>query len=393
MKTRRVLASLFVVVFASFGCTDSYNDNEGGPPPVDNPNNTPQVEKTYLGFTPLPPSVNPADQDLIYSRMATNSNIVAHHFDNGIPWNEALANTYPYHSNIMNDWSARKTKTPAGHKVYVAVTPIDGPRSGLALYRKESDNMTLTAPFDTHAAYFDFNHADVRAAYLNYCRRVIQYFNPDYFAIGIEVNLLRKNTPGAWASYLALQQYIYQQLKSEFPELPIFASVVGAILLHGYEDYTAEFAGQADPATAYMNAMRAALDQVLQSSDYYALSFYPYATIYYNQPFPSDMIPTLFSLSNKPLVIAETGILAKDLNLLGLTFIGTEARQRGYFETLIQAVKARKGRFIINFVMQDYDQLCVDISCPDIYKVWIHTGFYSATGAERSVLQYWKQNL
>ena len=166
-----------------------------------------------MGFTPFPYDVDPltigAVVDDIYARLAGDADLVAHHFDNGVPWNAALADSYPYAGHIMDDWALRKSRSPAGHKLYVSVTPINLARDGLALLRDSADDMPLVSPFDTHAGNGDFDHADVRTAYLNYCKRVIAYFDPDYFAIGIEVNLLRKNTDSAtWVKYKALNDFI-----------------------------------------------------------------------------------------------------------------------------------------------------------------------------------------
>lgn len=350
--------------------------------------------KTYLGMTPLPPSYSIADLNDVYSKLSTNTNLIAHHFDDGIPWNEALTDTYPYDNHIMNDWSTRKTKTPAGHKVYVAVTPISFSRDGLAPYRKNADNMAWVSPFDTHGANKAFDHIDVKTAYLNYCRRVINYFNPDFFAFGIEVNLVRKASSATFNKYLQLHQYVYTQLKAEFPNLPIFASVVGSILMYGYEDPTSEFSSAPDPKAAYQSSQQTALTQILQYSDYYAISFYPYATAYYNSPFPADMLSTLFSYSSKPLAIAETGVLAADVVLSFVTLPGTPTRQRDYFADLISQVKARQGKFIVNFVPIDYDQLCSDMGgCSDIMKLWLKCGFWDENKVERPVLSIWRANL
>jgi hypothetical protein len=164
--------------------------------------------------------------------------------------------------------------------------------------------------------------------------------------------------------------------------------------MRGYEDPTAEFSGSPDPAAAYQASQQTALTQILQYSDYYAISFYPYATAYYNSPFPADMLSTLFSYSSKPLAIAETGVLAADLVLSFVTLPGTQARQRDYFADLITQVKARQGKFIINFVPIDYDQLCTDMGgCSDIMKLWMKTGFWDENKVERSVLSVWRANL
>ena len=84
-----------------------------------------------MGFTPFPYDADPATigtvVDDVYTRLSTDADLVAHHFDNGIPWNDALTDAYPHNSHIMDDWSLRKAKSPAGHRVYVAVTPINPP--------------------------------------------------------------------------------------------------------------------------------------------------------------------------------------------------------------------------------------------------------------------------
>ena len=64
----------------------------------------------------------------------------------------------------------------------------------------------------------------VMKAYLNYCRRAIEFFKPDYLAIGIEVNEIHDLGPKTWHAYVALHKHVYAELKKDHPDLPIFAS-------------------------------------------------------------------------------------------------------------------------------------------------------------------------
>ena len=41
----------------------------------------------------------------------------------------------------------------------------------------------------------------------------MNYFNPDFFVFGIEVNLMMIQAPSLWNEYMELHQYVYQQLK------------------------------------------------------------------------------------------------------------------------------------------------------------------------------------
>jgi hypothetical protein len=383
----RYLHLSFVVV-ALFICHCGGGDGGGGsnnsPPPA-------QTRSFYLGFTPFPPDLSPASLDYVYDRLRQDADIVAHHFDNGIPWNEALSDIYPYHSHIMSDWNTRKTKTPAGHKVYVAVTPINSDRTGMALYRSSSDDQPLRPPFDAYAASSAFNHPDVKTAYLNCCKRVIDFFRPDYFAFGIEVNLLRKVGAAPWNNYLELHRYIYTQLKLLYPNLPIFASVAGVPLLYGYESPPAEFTSFPDPAQAYLDSQRTALSEVLGHSDYYALAFYPHISAYYGGNLPVSTLDNLFALSTKPTAIAETGYPAQNTEAFGIPFAGSESLQNRYMDDLLKQADFRKFKFVINFILKDYDQLCTEMGgCSDVARLWRDTGFYSETGSSRLALQTWK---
>jgi hypothetical protein len=214
----------------------------------------------YLGFTPFPYDMSSLDAiEYVYDKIGSDADLIAHHFDNGIPWAEALIDgTFP--SKVTDDWNYRRSHIPAGHKVYVAVTPINSMRDGLApIWNSTGDNQTLTPPWSTYA----FNDLNVKTAYLIYCKRLIDYFNPDYVAVGVEVNLVKKNIPTQWAAYLELHQYVYAALKTAYPSLPVFVTLTGIDLVDGLTSGT-------DHA-----AQMAALGDIIDYTDYYAISFHP----------------------------------------------------------------------------------------------------------------------
>lgn len=378
---------LLLLILACLGACGS--DGGGG-------NTSTPTRSFAMGFTPFPydystdPTTAAMIIDNVYTDLANNTDLVAHHFDNGIPWNDALNDTYPYDAHIMNDWQTRRDKTPPDDKIYVAITPINSDRNGLAMLRDTADDMTPTSPFDGYATAGAFNNSNVETAYLNYCKRIIAYFNPDYLAIGIEVNLLRKNTDAAtWAKYVELNHYVYTQLKALYPTLPIFVSVSPVEAIQGYVGPSAEFSG--DPA-GYAASQLSAINDVLADSDDYAISLYPYMTIFYNSAIPSNMLDTLFALSNKPIVIAETGMLAKNVDAFSLTFTGSDTGQNDYLTQLLQKANDYHAQFINWFIQQDYDQLCVSLGgCTDAQNMWRNTGVYDGTGTPRTSYTTWQQ--
>jgi len=334
----------------------------------------------YLGFTPFPYDVTTDAQEYVYNKIKTDADIICHRFDDGIPWNEALFDQ-DFNANITADWQYRKTKTPATHKVIVAITPINKSHDGLAPYKSDTNNQPLPSPWD----FYTFNNPSVKTAYLNYCKRIVNFFNPDYLIIGIDVNLLINSdeTMNLWNTYLELQQYVYGQLKNFYPNLPIMVSLSGIDLLNGY-------------TTANNQLQMVGFSAIMNMTDYFALSLYPYLSIYLTDPLPSNMFSTLFSMSTKPICISETGYPAAAFTINGgsMAFNGTPQKQNNYFQNLFTAADNNNVRFIINFVLRDYDKLWQALGSPDdTTKIRRNTGFFDANGNARTVYETWKNKL
>jgi len=344
----------------------------------------------YLGLTPFPYDISGMDKiEYVYERIRTDADLICHHFDNGIPWDQALASydytTYP--TKVTDDWAFRKSHIPAGHKLYVAITPINSMRNGLApLWNDTGDNQPLTTPWSGYS----FNHADVKTAYLNYCRSVINYFNPDYIAIGVEVNLVKHLIPAQWAAYVELQSETYATLESEYPALPKFVTLTGIDLVEGY-------------SSANHTDQMAALADITPFTDYYAISLHPFFAEQPGAAIPADMFAKIFSSTlntdAKPVCITETSFPAQRLTMTAydpdITLAGTAAKQKEYFTLLLDEAHRLNLVFVVNFLVRDYDTLWrTTLGAPeDINKAWRDTEFYDEFGFRRPVLGLWEAYL
>ena len=332
-----------------------------------------------MGFTPFPYEISQEGVEYTYEKLSVEADIINHHFDNGVPWEEALKGA-EFSRHIMDDWNYRIGKADVRQKTYVSVTPINFSRDGLAAYRGSADNLPLPPPWDKYA----FNDEHVKAAYLNYCKRVLAFFQPDYFAMSIESNLLYVMKPDLWAAYLELHEYVYLQLKSMYPDLPIFSSVAGAPMLKGFlegNDHVQQ---------------RLAVMQLLQLSDYYAISFYPYLTNYLGNPYPENTFDELFSLSGKPVIIAETGYTAETFSMNNgqdvVTIETDPLKQQRYLDDLLAASEKWRAKFVIYFALRDYDQLWAQIGSPaDLNIAWRDAGLYDESGNPRPALNSWRE--
>jgi hypothetical protein len=214
---RNVIIALTLIPLLILTCAGAAFPAVSCPTPPAPPALTIQSRPFLMGFTRWPPEATTQGIEKMNTFLANHGDLTAIHFDGGIPWNEAL-NAQPFPKTVRDEWAGNKAAIPAAHKLYLAITPIDINRKALAEYWNTGTNQPLPAPWNGYA----FDNANVKKAYLNYARRAINYFHPDYLAIGIEANIVQVNAPGRWAAYKRLHQYVYIELKKSYPDLPIF---------------------------------------------------------------------------------------------------------------------------------------------------------------------------
>lgn len=335
-----------------------------------------------MGFTPFPYEISFPAVSWTYDAIEHDADLIAHHFDNGVPWDEAL-NGEPFSRNIQGDWELRRSRTLDDQIVYLSITPIAFLRDGLAPYRGEQDDMPLPEPWSGYT----FNHPDVVTAFINYARRAIDWFQPDYLNVGVEVNLLKKINPAMWGDYVLLHGEVYETLKADYPDLTIFVSLTGIDMLEGYTD--ANHAEQ-------MNA----LVDIMPYTDLIAWSLYPYMTSYMTNAIPMDMFDRLAELVapfGKTTAVAETGYPAQSFAIqatddLRLEFEGTPELQADYIDMLLSKAQEYRMAFVINFILRDYDALWQQIGGQeDLTIAWRDTGLYAEDGTDRPALVVWRR--
>ncbi|KXK50460.1 MAG: hypothetical protein DCC53_02730 [Chloroflexi bacterium] len=336
----------------------------------------PDTRPFYLGFTPFPHEISVEAVQYTYDRIAEDADLIVQHFDNGVPWPEALDGA-PFAQAIQDDWAFRRGLTPTAHRVLLTFTPINFLRDGLAAYRGDQEEMPLPPPFDSYG----FDHPDVIAAFTAYADRIITYFEPDFVLFGIEVNLLMKHRPDLWDAYMVLHRATYEHLKRAYPDLPVMVSVTGIDLLDGYTD--ADHADQ----------MRA-LSDILDYTDIVALSIYPYMTRYMTREIPRSIYEMLAELIDKPLAVSETGYPAQSFTIdagAPIQFDGTPELQDAWITLTLDAAARYKFAFVVNFVLRDYDTLWQQIGGQnDLTIIWRDTGLYDEHGQPRPALATWR---
>jgi hypothetical protein len=323
-----------------------------------------------MGFTGFPHDIS--IEALVHARdfSRQNADIIAHHIE-GVPWSELLEDK-PFSDELLNDWKGKKDATPKGGKVYLAISPGRGdlkPGEKSQPFPKELGGKSYDDPF-------------VFKAYLSYSRRMIEFFNPDFLAIGIEVNEIYQAGPDKWRAYAALHKHVYQELKKEHPNLPIFASFT----LHGMLNQTGRS----------REAMFTAFAEIMPFNDFVAVSFYPFI-----RGGTTDIDGCLRWLTDhfdgykKPYAFVEVGEPAERLKLTssGQAIDGTPEKQAAFYETLLAFANDHDVRFVISFLHRDYDALWEKIksSSPEAFMAWRDCGLLDQDGKSRPAYAVWKR--
>ena len=293
-----------------------------------------------------------------------NGDILAHHIE-GVPWAEAL-NGQPFPEALLEEWEGKKSATPPKGQVYLAVSPG---RGDLKVAEKAGP-----LPRELNGKAYD--DPLVMKAYLNYCRRAIEFFKPDYLAIGIEVNEIYSAGPKKWHAYTALHKYVYEELKKDHKDMPIFASWT----LHNM------FKQQ--------GRMLEEFRKLMPHNDLVAVSYYPFFVEDKDRLAALDWMTAQFDSFKKPYAMVETNDAAERLPFPKSEIVieGNPEKQAAYYQKLLAMAQKRDFVFVISFVHQDYDAVWEKIKdhSPELFIAWRDCGLLDENGRPRPAYALWK---
>jgi hypothetical protein len=299
-----------------------------------------------------------------------HADIIAHHIE-GVPWAECL-NGLPLPEKLLEEWNGKRDAAPEGGRVYLAISPGRGDL-------KVTDK-GLPLPSELEGKPYD--DPLVEKIFLEYCRRALDFFRPDYLSIGIEVNEIWQAGKDKWTAYAALHRFMYREVKKTHPDLPVFASFT----LHGMLNQHGE----------KRDRMLEAYCEILPCCDLIGVSFYPFiagGTTDIAGAF--DWMTRSFDRHEKPYAVVETGEAADKLTFpsTGQVIHGTPQKQAAYYEQLLALAEERRFEFVISFLYRDYDALWEKIraQAPEVFMAWRDCGLLDEAGRERPAYRIWKR--
>lgn len=363
MKSRIILPALLFLLLFSCKKKDRVSQAE--------------TRSFYMGVTPWPADFTLNELDSAYSFINSHCDIASHHFDDGIPYEEAF-NNLPMPANFVQDVQVRKNKTAAGKKIFLSVSALNITRIVKADYY---NNAPTTDSIKNYWKQLPFDNSKMVTAYVNYMSWLIDQLKPVYVNYGVESNVLSWS-PAEFAKYKIFLSQVYPLLKTKYPSLPFFISFIVDESSEGFN-----YASQLMPYT-----------------DWVGLSSYAHITVSSSangntdpKIFPAGYYEKFADLSaSKPLAFAETGYTAENVIIpfYNLNKQGNAAWQKDYLEMVLKFCNERKAKLFIWFCSKDYDAGSNTLRNLGLYLeimgFWEDTGLKDENGNKRPAFFLWE---
>lgn len=337
----------------------------------------PPSRSFYMGFTPWPYDFDDAAIKYTDQTIQAHGDLVLFHLDNGVPWPEALSGQ-AFPKAMQTDLDHMKAIS-SGKKVYVSASPLAHNRTDLALYWSTDTHQPLPSNWRSLA----IDDPQVVRAYSQYCKRLIEFFQPDYFAYAIEVNGGLNRTHKNWPRLLKLVAAVYSDLKKTYPQRTIFLTLQTGT-------FETTWADQWE-----MNK------ELVKHTDLIGVSTYPLIVPGKLSPtdanvdyIPSNWFSQMRTLATgKPWAITETGYVAENITFAGKNLRGTELWQARYVDLLLKQANTLQAEFVAWFVVRDYDRGMKTLqkmgSVAAAAFVWKDMGLVEGEGRPRAGLKIW----
>ena len=342
------------------------------PPPPPLPEyRGPSTRPFYMGFTEWPADLTDDGVALAREYAGAHGDIVSVMFIGGIPWPEALDGK-PFSKAVQENLSSR---TPAGKKLFLSISPLNKDRRDLAPYWGESENQPLPAPWTSEP----LNSPRVKKAFLNFVLRAVDAMHPDYLAIGVESNMLLSRNQAKWQQLKELQRDTYTAVKKVHRMLPVFFTTE---VLH-YKGLTRDSKGT-DQEKEVADMMR--------SSDLFAMSLYPHMSAEMPRVIPPNFLE-FAKRFKKGIAVAESGMTSRNVELKSYATMlyGSEADQAQFAEFLLKTAARDNYEFVINFATTDSDRLVAQLRPPlaDLARIWAFIGMQTSDRRPKPASAVW----
>lgn len=165
-----------------------------------------------------------------------------------------------------------------------------------------------------------FKNEDVREAFIAYAAYVAKNYQPEYMALGVEVNMTYERAPEQFDAYLQAYAEAYDVVKGNSPKTKVFPTFQ-------LEDLEGTFGDVHPPRWELLDKFHGRMDVL-------AISTYPFLG---EAKSAADIRPDYYSQLKDhwpgEIIISETGYASAPVE--GRVTVGTEADQKAYLDRLL----------------------------------------------------------
>jgi len=320
-----------VVMVALTGCNGSDGDDGADNlpigPTVTRPAPEGEPRSVRLGFSTLPPERTAEAYIGTFATAAQYADIVL--IQRAPPWEDFLPGASISKATADNTLTEKALlEQYKGLALFYAVDPSDG-----AVQRTRIAN--LPSSIDPEVGFNDRRLKDAFIAYVTY---VARNYEPEYMALGVEVNMMYDRNPAQFEAFVELYKEAYVQVKATSPETKVFPTFQ-------LEDLEGNF-GRVHPPQWEM------LDIFEGYMDVLAISTYPYRTdLRSASELRPDYYAQLRTRWDGEIIISETAHASAPVE--GQISIGSEEDQQAFLERILQDAEEYDFSAVIWFAALD----------------------------------------
>lgn len=306
---------MLLVLGASCGNGD--DDTSTGPgPEISRPENRGEPRSTILGFSSLPAQRTASGYVAAFADAALNADLILLQrapvwadFLPGGNVSETTADTTRFENELLDQYGEMR--------LFFAIDPTD---SGSGRARVAN----LPASIDPEEG---FENEDLRNAFLAYTAYVVANYEPDYLAIGVEINMLYERNRPQFDAFVSLYNEAYAAAKQARPEMKVFPTFQ-------YEDLLGLADTIHEPHWGAVDAFDGRMDAL-------ALSSYPFRAFTTAGEIPEDYYTQAQAHFEGEIILSETGHSSSPVE--GFAAVGTQEDQRAFLERVV--AEAESGVF------------------------------------------------
>jgi hypothetical protein len=310
-----------------------------------------------LGFSSLPRELNAEAYGEAIDFAGQHGEVVL--VQRMVPWEDFLPGAQVSEETARNTAREREAIDSAGLKLFFAIDPTDG-----ASARERLGGL----PAEMAGA--NFADPAVRSAMLAYSEYIARNYQPEYMAIGVEMNLYHARNEEDFANFQTLYDEAYAIVKQHSPETQVTVTLQ-------YEDLLGELPRE---------------DQHHDNSylirtfdlDFVAISTYP--SLVWDDPanIPDDYYSDLQAYADdKPIAISAMGYAS---GAQGNAAAGSENAQAGYLARMLEEVESLEMPFAVWYAIWD-----PAYAADTAFAVFQSIGLLRTDKTEKFAWQVWQE--